>query len=137
MGVMTRKKAQEDGSEKARRLAAVITRQRKAQGVTAYRLAEESGLSRSYLSHMEHGRFGELGLDKFARIVEALGVSADDLLRQAGYLSSKQADLPKIESYLAKTHRLSPEGIRRAVAFLEFLTEEERAATKTARRRKK
>jgi transcriptional regulator with XRE-family HTH domain len=134
---MARANKPSDSAAKAKRLAEVIVNERKAQGVTAYRLSEESGLSRSYLSHLENGKYGSLGVDKFAQIVDVLGVSADDLLRQAGYLSTTETELLKAESYLARRYGLSPESIRRAIAFLAILTEEERATAPTPKRRKK
>jgi transcriptional regulator with XRE-family HTH domain len=49
-------------------------------------LAKVTGLNISYLWHLENGRFLDIGLEKFCRIAAALGLSADDLLTESGYL---------------------------------------------------
>ncbi len=76
--------------KKAKRLGVELKRLRIAQDIPATKLAETTGLSRSYLSYLEGGRFAEIGLDKFARIVAALDADPDEVLRKAGYLPPRK-----------------------------------------------
>jgi XRE family transcriptional regulator of biofilm formation len=108
----------------AKRLGKVIRRIRIEQGISATTLAEKTGLSRSYLSYLEAGRFAEVGLDKFARVAKVLGVSPDDMMREAGYL-------PRTEEIKVDPIRLLREGLgltlpqaETAAAFVEFLKEQ-------------
>ncbi len=118
---------------KSRRLGAVLRRLREEQGVSAAGLAKQTGLSRSYVTYLESGKFAEVGLDKFSRIVRALGLSADRVLRDAGYLPATSEGLPEPSSYLKATFGLSPKGGEQALAFIEFLASRERAATRAQR----
>lgn len=109
----------------AKRLGEVLSRHRKEQGLTATAVARDAGLSRSYLSYVENGKFGEIGIDKLTRLIEVLGVSADAVLQEAGYLPSQPEGLPDPKAYLATVYKLSPDQIDQAKAFLDFLAERE------------
>jgi len=63
-----------------------LSMRRQEQGMNIARLAELTGLNLSYLWQLEHERFQDIGLEKFCRIVEALGLSADQMLMDSGYL---------------------------------------------------
>lgn len=57
----------------------------RARGMTAYRLAERSGVSESYLSRLLSGQRGDrVSGDKIAAIGRALGVRTEWLLDGAG-----------------------------------------------------
>jgi len=121
---------------KSQRLGAVLRKLREEQGVSAAGLAKQTGLSRSYVTYLESGKFAEVGLDKFSRIVRALGLSADRVLRDAGYLPATTEGLPDPTSYLKATFGLSPPGVDQALAFLQFLAARDRASTKERRPRR-
>ncbi len=55
------------------------------------RLAELTGLNLSYLWQLEHGRFQDIGLEKFCRIVDALRLSAGQVLTDSGYLAQRSS----------------------------------------------
>lgn len=108
-------------------LGQLLRQKRIERGVTGVELTRRAQISRSYLTKLEDGTMQDLRLDKFCRIAEALGLSADDLLREAGYLAPKpKSPLPEPDNYLRERYKLSPEGIEQAVEFLEFLTDRER-----------
>jgi len=109
----------------AKRLGEVLARHRKEQGLSAAAVARDAGLSRSYLSYVENGKFGEIGIDKLTRLITVLGVSADAVLQEAGYLPSQPEGLPEPKAYLSTVYDLSPEHIDHATAFLDFLVERE------------
>ena len=102
--------------------------------MSAATLAKQAGLSRSYLNYLETGKFAEVGLDKFSRIVAALDLSADRVLRDAGYLAQGPEGLPEARSYLGTHYGLSPTSIEQALAFLEFLASREQTVTPKAKR---
>lgn len=104
---------------------------REERGISAPSLAKQAGLSRAYLNYLETGKFSEVGLDKFSRIVAALDLSADQVLREAGFLPTGAEGLPVPHTYLATQYGLSPTSAEHAVAYLEFLaSREQETATK-------
>lgn len=108
------------------RLGPILKRSRIEQGIPAAQLARDTGLSRSYLSYLETGRFAEVGLDKLVRLLLALDLSADRVLQEAGYLPQTPQDLPEPKIYLRTQYQLSPAALEQAQAFLEFLQQRER-----------
>jgi len=108
------------------RLGAVLRQLRLQRGVTTTYLVKTTGLSRSYLSYLEQGHFSEVGLDKFARLIAAMGLSADQVLEEAGYVPPSQEELPEPVAYLRKRYHLSPNSLEMATAFLEFLAARDR-----------
>jgi XRE family transcriptional regulator of biofilm formation len=117
-------------SSKETNLGAAIKQLRQERGLSAYRLSQDAGLSRSYMSYLEKGDFSEIGLDKFVRLVQALGVSADQLLTEAGYLPKAKAGAPDIKGAIRASYKLSPKGVEEATTFLEFLALREKKARK-------
>jgi transcriptional regulator with XRE-family HTH domain len=67
-------------------LGELIRTKRRAQRVTLPKLAETTGLSKAYLSNFERGLYQDIGVEKFSRIVAALNLSADAILKQSGHL---------------------------------------------------
>ncbi len=119
---------------KAKRLGAALRTLREERGISAASLAKQAGLSRSYLNYLEAGKFAEVGLDKFSRVVAALDLSADRVLRDAGYLPHGPEGLPDARSFLATHYGLSATGIEQALAFLEFLATREQTVAPRAKR---
>ena len=70
---------------------------RQERGMSITRLAELTGLNLSYLWQLEHGRFQDMGLEKFCRIMDALGMSADQMLLDSGYLAQPTSTLRTME----------------------------------------
>lgn len=118
---------------KIQRLGAVVRALREERGMSAPRLAKESGLSRAYLNYLETGKFSEVGLDKFSRVIAALGLSADQVLREAGFLPAGAEGFPVPHTYLATQYNLSPVSVDHAVAFLEFLASREQETAAKAK----
>lgn len=58
---------------------------RKKQGITITQLAEKSGVSHSYISQIENGKFNP-SPEILRKLSEPLGVSYEDLMIKAGYL---------------------------------------------------
>jgi XRE family transcriptional regulator of biofilm formation len=109
---------------KAKRLGKVIRRIRTEQGIPATKLAEQTGVSRSYLSYLETGRFAEIGLDKFARIARVLDVSPDEMLRESGYLPPREKETPDPIKLLREGFGLTLPQATTTAAFVEFLKEQ-------------
>lgn len=113
-------------------LGTAVKRLRTELGITGSELANRAGLSRSYISYLESGRFNDVGLDKFARIAIALEVSADQLLSVAGYLPSERETLD-IRVTLRRQLGLSGGALDQAMDFLGFLTDKKKQMTARAR----
>jgi len=129
-----RKGTEASEQSKAQRLGAVLRTVRETRGMSAASLAKQAGLSRSYLNYLETGKFAEVGLDKFTRVIAALDLSADRVLRDAGYLPQGPEGLPDARSYLATHYNFSPTRIEQALAFLEFLASREQSVAPKAKR---
>lgn len=108
------------------RLGPVLHRLRTERSIPASRLSKETGLSPSYLNYLERGRFGDVGIEKFARLVRAMQLSADQVLAEAGYLPRQTQKLPDLPTYLRSRYKLSPADLDLAIKFLEFLANKPR-----------
>lgn len=101
---------------KIAKLGSIIRRLREARGWSQGDLSQRSGLYRSHISHLESGNRVNVSMWVVWQIADALGVSVDDLLVQAGiYEPASRADIPAPEIMrLARTlsllESLSPEG---------------------------
>lgn len=111
-----------EDSEKAKRLGAILRRKREEAGIGPVALVKISGVSRSYLAYLEQGKFAEVGLDKFSRIVKALGLSTDEVLAEAGYLPKTDRTLPEPTDYLRQRFGLTSQATEQAISFLEYLS---------------
>jgi hypothetical protein len=69
-------------------------------------------------------------VDKFSRIVAALGLSADQALGEAGYMAKTEGTLPDPKTYLRERYGLPPAALEQALAFLDFLAARRRAAAR-------
>jgi cytoskeletal protein RodZ len=67
-------------------LGRLLAEKRREQQMSLTRLSERTGLTMSYLSRLERGDFQDIGVEKFCRIVETLGLSADEVLVESKYL---------------------------------------------------
>lgn len=109
------------------RLGPVLHRLRTERSITASKMSRDTGLSPSYLNYLEHGRFGDVGIEKFARLVQAMKVSADQVLTEAGYLPKRSKGKPlDPHSYLRDHYKLSPANLELATKFLEMLARTQR-----------
>jgi transcriptional regulator with XRE-family HTH domain len=120
--------------ERARRLGQAIKRMRDERGIGTKEFSERAGIARSHLWYIEDGRTEPIRLDKFCQIAEALRVTPDDLLREAGYLpATPKSTLPEPEDYMRERYQLTPDGIRQALDFLDFLAARERRLLKESK----
>ncbi len=108
------------------RLGPVLHRLRTERSISASELSEETGLSRSYLSYLERGRFSDVGIDKFARLIKAMQVSADKVLAEAGYIPQMKNNLPDPKTYLVSQYHLSGPSLQMAIKFLDVLARSEK-----------
>lgn len=109
------------------RLGPVFHRLRTERRIPTSQLSEETGLDPSYLAHLERGRFKDMGIEKFARLVKALSVSADQVLAQMGLLpSGAAAEVPDSKAFLRARYKLSPADLQSALDFLDFLSRKSR-----------
>src|SRR5262245_14455054 len=115
-------------ARQAEQLGPVLHRLRTERRIPASKLSKETGLSRSYLSHLESGHFSEIGVKRFARLIQALKVDADQVLAEAGFLANqpRASKLVDPETYLRFRYKLSPEKLELATNFLDLLARKER-----------
>lgn len=125
-----------DGDQ-SKRLGVLLKEERERQGILAAHLARELDWPRSYLAYLEAGRFKEVGLDRFSRIVTTLGLSATNVLHDTGYLPEKPEDLPDPRSYILAKYKLTPTEADQAIAFLEFLQARSPKSSSPSRSKKK
>ena len=60
-----------------------VARMRKVKGWSQSELARRSGVSQAFISSLEGGRRGKATTDVAEALAKALGVTVDDLLREA------------------------------------------------------
>lgn len=98
-----------------------IQKLRKDRKLTLRELEKLSGVSRTTISLYERGKV-KMSLEALERIARALGVSLGVLLSEdpKGYAQALDA------AFFRKLSRLSPEGRRSVLSYIEFLLAEER-----------
>ena len=111
-----------------------VRRARQEQGLSQRALADQSGLSRSYVCDIERGRGAEPSLTTLDKLAAALGASRADLMRAAGLID--RALVPREseeERRLLSVYRdLSDEGQLNIMRFARFLHQEEHAWTQAS-----
>lgn len=108
----------------SQRLGEVVKKARQDLGLSQPELAKQTGLSKSYISYLESGKYDEIGIAKLALLVDALELSADQLLTEAGYLNRPSSAPPKASRYLATQFGLDQSQLRSALDYLTFLQEQ-------------
>lgn len=79
------------------------------QGLTQARIAEYSGLTRSYISLLEIGQIANPSAEKLIRLAKALHVTPEVLFLAAGYVAEEQApDLPDFYTYVSRKFSDNP-----------------------------
>jgi transcriptional regulator with XRE-family HTH domain len=111
----------------SQRLGEVVRKARQEIGLSQPGLARKTGLSRSYISYLESGKYEEIGIAKLAFIAEALEVSADQLLADAGYIKRPKSTLPGATRYLATKFGLDQSQVTSALQYLAFLQSQKKA----------
>ena len=117
------------------RLGAALRQARREKGLTLDALSRETGLSKSYLSYLEGGKYAGIGIDRFCLLVTALGARAEDLLGQAGYLPAGQVRRASLRAALREHLGLPERELDQAMSYLRYLSKESRGEQTTARRR--
>jgi transcriptional regulator with XRE-family HTH domain len=103
------------------RLGGVVKKARLELGISQPELARRTHLSTSYISYLESGKFEEIGIAKLAAIVDALELSADRVLTDAGYLDRKTTTPPRAGRFLATEFGLDQRQVLSAMDYLNFL----------------
>ena len=83
---------------------------RGAAGLTLRDLAKQVGCSHAHLSHLEQDRYGRPSEEEAVRIARALGLTAEEGLRAAGYagryeVSARALEVERILSSLSEPQR--------------------------------
>ncbi|MEO8287421.1 MAG: helix-turn-helix transcriptional regulator [Chloroflexota bacterium] len=108
----------------------MIRELRQVMGWTQQDLAEQSGLSRSYVSRLEMGDIALPSSERLRALSSALGAAPDDLLQAAGYIDapSNGTDLPEIKAYLKRRYGINNQQLLRAIEaiVLELRHEDEK-----------
>lgn len=104
-----------------------VRKARLAQGLSQRALADQSGLSRSYVCDIERGRGAEPSLATLDKLSMALGASRSELMQAAGLID--KALVPREsdeERRLLSVYRdLSDEGQGQIMRYARFLHHEE------------
>jgi transcriptional regulator with XRE-family HTH domain len=111
----------------SQRLGEVVKKGRQEFGLSQPGLAKKTGLSRSYISYLESGKYQEIGIAKLALIADALEMSADQLLADAGYIKRPKPTLPRATRYLATKFGLDQSQVTSALQYLAFLQSQKKA----------
>lgn len=99
-------------------IGAFIKRVRAEKKLTQEQVAKTAGLARSYISRLEDDQFAAPSAMVLARLANGLGVSADSLFQEAGYLPHvDKSKLPSFGMYLRTKY---PELSENAIKDLEF-----------------
>lgn len=111
-----------------------VRRARQEQGLSQRALADQSGLSRSYVCDIERGRGVEPSLTTLDKLAAALGASRADLMRAAGLIDrALEPRESEGERRLLSVFRgLSDEGQLNIIRFARFLHQEEHAWTQAS-----
>ena len=108
-----------------------VRRARQEQGLSQRALADQSGLSRSYVCDIERGRGAEPSLTTLDKLAAALGASRADLMRASGLID--RALVPREsddERRLLSVYRdLSEAGRLNIMRYARFIHQEEHAWT--------
>ena len=80
------------GNEMTNNLGVCIRSLRKSKKITLVQMAEKTGLSQPYLSQIENNKKGTPSPELLRTISEALEVDYFELMVQAGYLSTEEAN---------------------------------------------
>ena len=111
----------------SQRLGEVVKKGRQELDLSQPGLAQKTGLSRSYISYLESGKYEEIGIAKLALIADALEMSADQVLADAGYIKRPQPALPGATRYLATKFGLDQSQVASALHYLTFLQSQKKA----------
>src|SRR5437660_12237699 len=94
------------------KLGQTIQNKRLVRKIPALRFANQVGVSRSYLVRLEKGEFSDIGLEKFLRVTQALGLQPHQILQEAGLIPTPDSRRKlKPADFLRETYSLSPENI--------------------------
>lgn len=108
-------------------LGAWVRKARQAQGLSQRALADQSGLSRSYVCDIERGRGAEPSLATLDKLSVALGTSRSDLMQAAGLID--RALVPRESDderrLLSLFRDLSDAGQDQILRYAKFLHHEE------------
>jgi transcriptional regulator with XRE-family HTH domain len=114
-----------------RDLGQAIRQMRLARKVTVQELSVQLGMSRNFIFKLERGEWGDIGLLKFLQITLGLGLKPDRMLMEGGLIpKTDPGRAPDPVDYLSDNYHLSPENIRQALDFLEFLRRREHPGAK-------
>jgi transcriptional regulator with XRE-family HTH domain len=95
--------------EQVHSLADLLRLRREAAGLSQAQLATELGVSRPYLTRLEHGTYSHPSLKILIRMVNRLSIPIEDLYALTGILLP--TDLPNFGSYLRTKHPEWPEQV--------------------------
>ena len=102
-------------------LGSFIKRTRAEKKLTQEQVAKTAGLARSYVSRSEDDQFVAPSAMVLTRLADGLGVSADSLFQEAGYLPHiDKSKLPSFDIYLRTKY---PELSENAIEDLEHWKE--------------
>lgn len=111
-----------------------VRKARQEQGLSQRALADQSGLSRSYVCDIERGRGSEPSLSTMDKLAAALGASRADLMRAAGFID--RALVPREsdeERRLLSVYRdLSDDARLQVMRYARFVHQEEHAWTQAS-----
>ena len=105
--------------DQAKKLGELISRARSKQGYSVRRLAEQLGLSFSWLAKLEAGKYRDPAPERLARLVQGLAISPAKIDRlTSGALSS---GLPEARTYFRSKYDLTPDQTAQVESYIQRL----------------
>ena len=117
---LSKRTAAHQRMESTIRLSSELKHLRHGRGVTLRELSELTGVSNSYLSQLENGRFREPSMHALAKLSEFYGISYQRFVKVLGYVDVGSNDV-RAERHIDGLRDLNSDDIEYVRDFVDFL----------------
>lgn len=95
------------------KLGRYLKQLREEQGLSIRHVARQCKIAPSYLAKIEAGdTFKTIGIATLIKLSKFYGIPVSAILKEAGFIESREDDLPELGQYLRAKYQLSPQAIR-------------------------
>ena len=95
------------------KLGQYLKQLRKEQEFSIRHVARQCKIAPSYLAKVEVGdTYKTIGTDTLVKLSKFYGIPVSAMLKEAGFIDSREDDLPELAQYLRAKYQLSPQAIR-------------------------
>lgn len=117
-------------SYEIQKLGGAFKELRLEKGLSIRQVAQETGLTPSYLAKIEAGNtFKTIGLETMVRLCKFFRVPCNAILEKANYIQLPDDGLPALEDYLQLKYRLPQAAVREMQLMLTFIEQKYRQPT--------